>query len=501
MSQLFFVMNQLFFERDMVQLLHESRSTYRKAKERAFLLAVERDMVISLKVHRMLGFRVFGKWPRYLRMLCHRLCQYHGFDCVAEKPADPNDQTFYRELGLQVFKKPGVSRCREPSICRMALHVCGSKCMNGQTGGSASFGSLWGDPLWDPAYQKREKIPGVTQPTYVDRLLTAGWKVPGRREKSPAEETQPREQQGGGINRTTRSTTHQSVGPERTSSSSSASPSEKQRTRATTTEVLEEDLKLLDEQDGLQPRDDGFSRQKQYNHAGAPRAGRGQLYHQEKGSSSTSSGSAPITAQQKGWRRITSGTTNWETRGAGKGGKAADKDDAKAGKGSAAAPGAGGGAGAGGASSRGKSGKMNIIGKRQNSEAEPPQSAENSAAEKPSTGQRQQPHPQESSAGTTESKTTKSSSKTGGGGSGEGGAGEERASSDGGEKEEKSKRRAHEKRLLLEQKAKLARLVGIDSQNDPSNSSERKTKSGQHRGWDLLQQLVGLVSCAKRRQE
>lgn len=51
MSQLFFVlMNQLFFERDMLQLLHESRSTYRKAKERAFLLAVERDMVISLKV-------------------------------------------------------------------------------------------------------------------------------------------------------------------------------------------------------------------------------------------------------------------------------------------------------------------------------------------------------------------------------------------------------------------------------------------------------------------
>eukprot|EP00392_Amoebophrya_sp_AT5.2_P009267 g9295.t1 len=255
MSQLFFVMNQLFFERDMVQLLHESRSTYRKAKERAFLLAVERDMVISLKVHRMLGFRVFGKWPRYLRMLCHRLCQYHGFDCVAEKPADPNDQTFYRELGLygdlfyfirnyfkknsyeeaqlEIMQQLGVSRCREPSICRMALHVCGSKCMNGQTGGSASFGSLWGDPLWDPAYQKREKIPGVTQPTYVDRLLTAGWK----------------------------------------------------RTRATTTEVLEEDLKLLDEQDGLQPRDDGFSRQKQYNHAGAPRAGRGQLYHQEKGSS------------------------------------------------------------------------------------------------------------------------------------------------------------------------------------------------------------------------
>ncbi|CAD7942084.1 unnamed protein product [Amoebophrya sp. A120] len=137
--------NQGPFEQDMQRIIRESLSSWRRARERAFLLAVERDMIISLKTKNMRGFRVPGKWTKYNRMLCHRLAEWHGFVCEVEIPKDAESQ-FHRELGLNMLKQPG-SKCREPTVFTLATQICGGSYFT-QLGGAKSRGGLWGSPLW-----------------------------------------------------------------------------------------------------------------------------------------------------------------------------------------------------------------------------------------------------------------------------------------------------------------------------------------------------------------
>ncbi|CAD7937368.1 unnamed protein product [Amoebophrya sp. A25] len=139
------------FENEMSRLINDSIYSWRKARDRSFLLAIERDIVICSKVAAMTGVLVPGTHSKYTRALCYQLAKHHGFIAeveVSEHWKTPDRTTHTSHERKMRFLKTDKAACKEPSFYSLVVRLCGAQLLAGHIGGARSKGSLWGAPLW-----------------------------------------------------------------------------------------------------------------------------------------------------------------------------------------------------------------------------------------------------------------------------------------------------------------------------------------------------------------